>query len=161
MRKRSQRIRIRLQLSKQFSIEYDTILYDFCPSLSSFPLRQGQQEGRIGQNETWRVERADQILPLRMVHARLSTNRRINLGQQGGGNMHEWYAPQITGSGVANQIPNDATAKSNNGLAPLRMLLQQPIIDSTELGKGFTAFSRWNDIKIRLKACLLQVLHQC
>src|SRR6266566_767234 len=69
MSKVSQGIRMRLKLSEQFSIKYDTILYYFCPPLRTLTYGQRQQRGGIGQYQPRLVKCADQVLASRMVNA--------------------------------------------------------------------------------------------
>src|SRR6266478_8089639 len=83
VRKVSQGIYMRFKLSEQLGIEYDTILYHFCPSLRTLTRRQCQQGSGISQYQARLIKSADQVLAPRMVNACLTSNGRIHLGQQG------------------------------------------------------------------------------
>src|SRR5579885_3920487 len=64
--RRLQGLLMRLKQAKQLGVEYDTILYDFCPSLCVFSRRKRQEQGRVHQHQTRMVKGPNEILPLRM-----------------------------------------------------------------------------------------------
>src|SRR6266849_3143578 len=161
MSKVSQGMRMRLKLCEQFSIEYDTILYYFCPPLRTLTYGQGEQRSGIGQYQPRLVKRADQVLAPGMVDACFAPDGGINLGQQGCRHLHQWYTPQVGGGGIAGQVTHDATSKRDNGLAPLCMLLYEPVIDGAKLTLRLAGLACRYGVDFRLKPSPREALYNC
>src|SRR5579875_2261222 len=157
-RKVAQSVRMGFQQGKQFSVKYDTILYDFCPSLGTFALRQGQQRRRVGKDEARMIESSDQIFAPYMINTSLAANSGIDLGQQGCRYLDQWDASQICSGGIAHQIAHDASAKRDDRFAALGPALYQPIVDGSQLLLRFALFSGGHNVEVRLKAGLREIL---
>ena len=73
------------------------------------------------------MERPDQILARICVDCGLPAYARINLSEQGGGDLHEAAATLQDCAGKSGQIANHAAAQRKHMIAALYPLRKQPV----------------------------------
>lgn len=71
------------------------------------------------------MKNADQVFALRRVDAGFSTNRTVDLGQQGRRNLHEAHAAAQDAGSKACKIANYAATERHNYVAALKAELQK------------------------------------
>ena len=76
-----------LQEFEELCISDDAVLDDFIEARAVFAVRKSTQRFGIGDDEFWRIERADEVLSFRKVDTRLAANRAIDLRDERRGNV--------------------------------------------------------------------------
>ncbi len=69
-------------------IANEAIFDDFGNARAQLPVRQGIERGGVGNDRSRLVKGADHVLAQRMIDSGLAAHRRINLGQERGGNLN-------------------------------------------------------------------------
>ena len=82
---------------------------------AEFPVGQGVECVGINEYQLRLVERADQVLALRVINAGFSANRGIDLRQQRRRHLDEIYAAHVAGGGETGDVANNAAAERNHG----------------------------------------------
>ena len=77
-------------------------------------LGQGRQGARIGDHRRRRMERADQVLALRRVHAGLAAHRRVQHGEQRGRHLEVRDAAQVRRGDEPGEVARDAAAERDD-----------------------------------------------
>jgi hypothetical protein len=98
---------------------------DFRIAIAPFTWWQRVESGGVGNDHQRLMKGADQVLAARGVDACFATNARIDLGQQGGGELYEGQAAQCRGGGEAREVADDTAAQRDDGGVPVHFLLQQ------------------------------------
>ncbi len=76
--------------------------------------RQGGQRAHVGQHRPRLLERADEVLALGHVHARLAADAGVHHGQQASGAEHELHAAQVGGGHEAGHVADHAAAEGDD-----------------------------------------------
>ena len=97
-------------------------------------VRQGFQHRKIGQHQPWLMEGADQVLAAGGVDGGLAADRRIYLGQQGGGDLHEIDAALVDRRREPGQVADHAAAEGHDQVAAVELQRQQTVRQFLELG---------------------------
>jgi hypothetical protein len=87
--------------------------------------REGLKGSKIDYHYARLVKGADKVLPAAEVHARLSADAGINLGEEGCGNLHEIHASEERGSSEPGHVTDDPAAESYQNAAPVEPLVEQ------------------------------------
>lgn len=104
-------------------------LNDLSHAIDNLSPRQSLKELQINVDALGLPEGADEVLSSRRVNGRLSTNGRVDHGQQSSGDLNEAHPSHVGGSNEANHVTDHTTAESNyNGVAGAS-LTQQPVLD--------------------------------
>jgi hypothetical protein len=83
------------------------------------------------------MECADQIFGPRMVDGSLAAQRRVDLRDHRGRNLHQRYAAHVSRGGEAGQIADHAAADREDGAAPIQFRADDRIIDPLQRGERF------------------------
>ena len=95
-----------------------------------------RQHVDVGEHAARLVERADQVLALRVVHRGLAADRGVDLRQQRGGHLHDREAAQQRGGREAAEVADDAAAERDERRPALDARLEQAIVDEREPGEA-------------------------
>ncbi len=109
---------------------------------AELPLAQRVEGAGIGKDEGGLVERADQVLAVRRVDARLAADAGIDLRQEGGGNLNEAHAAAQRGGAEAGQVADHPAAERDDDVPPFDARLDQRVGDAGELLIGFGRLAR-------------------
>lgn len=113
-------------------------------------LSRGQRIEDIGvdQHDPRLVERADQILAGARVDPGLATDRRIDLRQQGGGNLYEAAAALQDRGGETDQVTDHPAAQRDHVIAALHAQFQQAIGQPFQHRPAFGRFAGGEDDRL-------------
>src|SRR5690606_37131303 len=89
--------------------------------------RQGFQVIDIDLDRNRLIKRADHVLAQWVVHARLAADRRIDLGQQGGGYLHEPDSTHIAGRGKSAHVSDDTAPQRDQHSLTVETVFQQGV----------------------------------
>ena len=92
--------------------------------------RQAAQHQRVGDHRHRLVEGADQVLPLRHVHADLAADRRVDHREQGRRALHERDAAQVGRGREADRVAEHAAAERHDRRAALELVVEQSVVDA-------------------------------
>ena len=130
------------------------------PAFRQFPLAQRGQSLNVGKHTSRLVKRTHHVLGLGQVNRRFAPDRGIHHGRHTGGNLHKGDTPQVSGRHKPRQVSNHSAAYRNDGVAPLRLQANQPIIYRLGLLEAFAGFPRRDDKAMgRDTAFLQRALH--
>ncbi len=135
-------------------------LGDFGVSRLQLTRRQGGEGAGVGEDHFRLVEGADQILAVACVDAGLAADRGIDLGQQGGRNLHEGQAAQGGGGGKPGQVADHAAAEGDDGGAALDAKREQPVDDILVDLHAFGGFATGDDDRIGLDRGFAEAVEQ-
>ena len=86
---------------------------------------QRREDLRIDEHHPREVERAQQVLALRQIDRDLASDRRVDLGEQRRGALHEGDAPHEGGCNEPGQIADDPAAEGHDRVAPAQPRVQE------------------------------------
>ena len=113
-----QRVDVLLQPIEKGHVGDGPVLDDFGQAGAELARRQGAEHVQIAHHPLWLVKGANHVLAQRVVDGRLATHRRVHLGQQGRGHLHERHAAHVAGRSKARHVAHHAAAKGEqHGLA--------------------------------------------
>ena len=110
----------RFQRREQLRVADDAVLDHLGQPAAKLGGRQRAQRLRVDDHQLRLLERADQILALRQIDARLAAHAGVHHRQQAGGNLHEGHAAQIAGRGEAGHVAHHAAAQRDHRAAPVQ-----------------------------------------
>ena len=126
---------------KECRIAQQAVLNNFAVTRKKITFFQSREHIDIGQNQARLVERADQVLAMRGVDARLAPDRAVNLRQQRCRHLHEPDPTAQNGRGKSHQIADHTSAKRNHHIIALNLLREQPLHGLLEVRPGFRGLS--------------------
>ena len=97
-------------------------------------LGQGVDGLRVDDDQAGLVKGADQVLGRRVVDGGLAAAGGVDLGQDGGGELHEVDAPHVGGGGEARHVPDGAAAQGDHRRRPVEPRLEEGV--PAALGHG-------------------------
>ena len=112
------------------------------PARAQLARRQGGQQFDVGHDQPGLVKRADQILPLRGIDRRLAAHRGIDLGQQGGRDLHEIDPAHVERRRQPREVADHPAAQRHDQIAPVQPEGQHPVDHPLQFGKGFGCLAR-------------------
>ena len=142
---RKQAVAIAFAPGEEIGIVDQAIFDDFGIAGAGFARRQAVERGRVDQDQRGLVEAADQILARAGVDRGLAADRRIDLRQQGGGQLYEMAAALEDGGGKADQISNDAAAQRDDMVAPFDLQAKQGVEQLFQMPPALGLFARRQD----------------
>ena len=138
---------VRLQVGEEFGVEDHAILDHLGQAAAEFPEGQGCQAVRLDPDPRRLVERADDVLRARVVHADLAPNRAVDRRQQAGRD-HEQRQPSGIGRrDESRQVAHDAAAHRDHARMAIRFHRHQAVIEPRGLIERLGAFTRRQDLQ--------------
>ena len=78
-----------------------------------------EQNFRIGDDQLWRIERADQIFSLGQIYAGLPADGAVHLRHQRRRNVHQTDASQVSCRCETRHVADDSAAHGDNRRVPI------------------------------------------
>ena len=122
-----QRIQVGRDPVQKAQVCYRAILDDLGQAGAEFALRQGAQHLQVAHHQLRLVEGAYHVLAQRVVDAGLATDRRIDLRQQRGGQLHKRHAAHETGRGKAGHVADHPATERKQHRLTVASLAQQGV----------------------------------
>lgn len=119
-------------------------------------VRKRDEDVRVHENEAGLLERSDQVLSLGNVHSRLPPDRAVDLGHDGGGNLHKGNAPVEDGGHEACHITDDPAAEGHDKAASVMVMLNKGAAEGLGLLHGLGAFPGGDEVGADLEVGLLK-----
>jgi len=134
-----------LEPGQEERVPEQAVFGDLCVTRAELAFAQGRENGNVGQDEARLVKRADQVLPLLGVDARLAADGRVDLGQQRRRHLHYPNATPEDRSGEACKVADNAPAKGNHAIAPLDAEFEKRLAQLRQHGKALARFPGSDD----------------
>ena len=90
------------------------------------PLRKALQKLRAHVCKRWLADDSEDVLVLVEVHARLASDRRIDLRKQSRRHIRKTHSPLVDARRKTHHVRRDASSDSQNHRIPVGSVLQQP-----------------------------------
>src|SRR5690242_16778081 len=111
-----------LQPGKEIGIAQQTVFDHLRITASQVALRQGGQDGDIGDHEARLMKYSDEILAAWRVNGGLAAHRRIHLRQKRRWNLYEINATLEDSGSKSRQVANDTATQRHNKAAAFHIL---------------------------------------
>ena len=122
-----QRIQVGRDPVQKAQVCYRAILDDLGQAGAEFALGQGAQYLQVAHHQLRLVEGAYHVFAQRVVDAGLATDRRIDLRQQRGGQLHKRHAAHETGRGKAGHVADHPATERKQHCLTVASLAQQGV----------------------------------
>ena len=142
---REQAVAIAFAPGEEIRVVDQAIFDDFGIAGAGFAGRQAVERGGVDQDQRGLVEAADQIFARAGVDRGLAADRRIDLGQQGGGQLHEMAAALEDGGGKADEVANDPAAQRDDMVAAFDLQREQGVEQLLQMPPALGLFARRQD----------------
>jgi hypothetical protein len=149
---RQQPVNIFFEPEKKFRIANEPVFNDLGQAGAQFALWQRRQRIGIDDHRLRLVKRADHVLAERMIDPGLAADRRIDLRQQAGRDLHERHAALITGGGEPGHVADHAAAQGDDGGAPVATGREQRIENARQRRQRLMLFAVGQDDLDRRRA---------
>src|SRR5712692_3690237 len=107
-------LHVLLKHREHLRVRDNGVLDDLRESAAEFTIGKRAQQFRIGKHQQGRVERADQVLPLRKIDAGLAADGAVHLGDERRRDVHKFHTAQEYSGGEARHITDDAAANRDH-----------------------------------------------
>ena len=113
-------------------IEDEPVLDDFGPAVAEMAFGKGAEDERVDDDRPRLGERADEVLPARVVDAGLAADGGVHHAEEGRGNVDEVDAAQAGRGGEAGQVGDDAAAEADDEVGAFDALADEPVVDAAD-----------------------------
>ncbi len=107
-------LHVLLKHREHLRVRDNGVLDDLRESAAEFTVGKRAQQFRIGKHQQGRIERSDQVFPLRKIDSGLATDGAVHLGDERRRDVHKFHTAQEDGSGKTGYIADHAAANRNN-----------------------------------------------
>ena len=121
----------RFEPREEIGVRRRAVLHHFVEPGPELPPRQRREHERIDDHVPRLVERADQVLPERMIDADLAADRAVHLRQQRRRDVGQRDAAKERRRGKTGRVAEDAAAHRDDARAPIRAVLDERIVDAS------------------------------
>ncbi len=128
---------VHLKPLEEVRIAQQPIFHNFRVAGPKLPFRQRFERLGVNDHEPRLVEGANKVFALSRIDAGFPAHRRIDLGEEGRGNLHEIDPSAQDARGKAGKIADYAAAKRDNQVAAFNSEFQQTTGKRFKLGKAF------------------------
>ena len=99
---------------EQFRVAEYAMLHDLAARVREQFVRERVEACNVGEDHVWLEERACEVLACREVHGRLAADRRVDHGEERGGNLCDLDAAQVHGRGKSRHVAGHAASQGND-----------------------------------------------
>ncbi len=121
-------MRSRLKQGKDNRISDKPVLHDFSKPRSKFSFRKCLQCFSVINNDKRLMESSNEVLTLWKIDTGLSTDGRVNLGNQGSGNLHDRDAAVPRRGSEAGKITDHSTTQGYNKIAASQRHMSKRVV---------------------------------
>ena len=118
--------------------------------------RQGREHVGIGEHQARLMEAADQVLAVARVDPGLAADRAVDLGQQGGRDLHEIDATQQHRGGETRDVADHPAAEGDQRAAAFDLHLQQSLDQGFQVMEVLGPLAGGQDHGLAVQSRLLQ-----
>ena len=133
----SQLVQIGLDPVEKGRVGNGSVLDDFGQASTQFSLGQRLERIQIADHPLRLVKRTNHVLAQWMIDAGFPPDRRVNLGQQGRGNLHKRHPPHVTRRSKPSHVPDNTSTQGKQHRSSVTTLFKQGIEYQIESGPGF------------------------
>lgn len=154
------RFEVRFEVPDEVGVSDEGVFHDLGHAACILVHRKRVEGGRVGTDQKGLVKCANQIFPCSVVDGRLASHGRVDLSEEGGGQVHEGHAAQESGRGKAGQVSNDTAPQREDGRLAINAPGQGFVVDRLEMSGRFCRLARGQDDRFDGPACLLESGYQ-
>ncbi len=122
----------------------DAVLDDLVQTGTELPSRQRREHLGIAGDECGRMERADEVLARRQVHADLAPDRAVHLREQRRRDLDEADAPKVARRRESDDVADDAAADGDDRTGSIESLRLAGGIEAGDRAEGLGALAVGN-----------------
>ncbi len=130
---RQDRHQVLFQILDELHVPDEGVLHDLGHAAGVLVHGECVERRRIRAHELWLVEGADQVLAGLVVDGRLAPHGSVDLGEEGGGQVHERKAAEEGGGGKPCEVADHAPAQRKDGCLPVDPPVQRRVVDPVEV----------------------------
>lgn len=134
-----------LQAAESIGVADDVVLDALSQPVAQFRRREGFQSQRIGKHGDGLMKRSDQILPRRVIDARLAADAGIHHGQKSGWDLHKRHAAQHRRRDEPGHVADHSAAECQYRRAALDPRGKNAIEHRQQISQRFVLFSGWKN----------------
>lgn len=138
---------------EEFGIGDDAVFDDFGESGAQFAVGQAFEEGEIDEHGAGLMERADDVLPERMIHTGLTADAGVDLGDDSRWDLNVADAAHEGCRGESGDIADDAAAERDNDARAVESSFEKGFGEFLDAREAFVGFAGAHGAYDRLELC--------
>ena len=123
---------VRFEKGEKLRVEDHAVFDDFGQARAVIPIGQRGQRRRVDEHAQGLVERADQVLALRVVDADLSADRAVDVREQRRRNLHEGDAAGIRRRRETGRVADDPSAHGDDDRPPVSLQVDKRVVQPSD-----------------------------
>ena len=139
-----------LDVLKHRGVRDDRVLDHFGEPAAKFAIGQSAEDGGIGEDQSRRIERTNEIFSFGEIDAGFSADGAVNLGDERGGDMNESDSAEIGGGREACDVAGYAAADGDDHGFAIGAALDEAAAERFDVAHVFVRFSVAHQVDCRI-----------